>query len=337
MKLTTLIRGICLLLLTPLLATCSSGGEGGTGVTADKPIITKGAITELGSIVVNNVHYDASPTATITINGNKATDADLKIGMVATIKGTLLAANGRGSADEIIVDDVVIGAVDQTPATNSDTILHVMGQQIEINAATQLIGITNLPNDLPMDTTVSVSGLIKSDDGLIAATRIEKINITQIPNPDTFVYLVKGFMSGLKENKTFEIGGLTVDYGVHNVRFDAPPSTNVIVTVTGVAADYDNNTGAKKTFAATAITIAKFSEGDADNAEIEGYITSIPNPTNCEQRGFYLNELLVCISTTTRFERGTAADIKPTTKVRVEGEYSSLGVLQATEVEFEGG
>lgn len=336
MKLTTLIRGICLLLLAPLLTTCSSGGgEGGTGVAADKSIITKGAITELGSIVVNNVHYDASPTATITINGNKATDADLKIGMVATIKGTLLAANGRGSADEIIVDDVVIGAVDQTPATNTDTILHVMGQQIEINAATQLIGITNLRDDLPVDTTVSVSGLIKSDDGVIAATRIEKINITQIPNPDTFVYLVKGFMSGFREKPplTFEIGGLTVDY--KNVHFDAPGS-NAVVTVMGFAKDYNNNPETKKTFLATAINFVKFSEGDADNAEIEGYITSVPNPTSCEQSGFYLNELLVCISTTTRFERGTVADIKPTTKVRVEGEYSSLGVLQATEVEFEG-
>lgn len=334
MKLTTLIRGICLLLLAPLLATCSSGGEGGTGVTADKPIITKGAITGLGSVVVNNVHYDASPTAVIIINGNKASDTDLKVGMVAAIKGTLLA-NGRGSADEIVVDDVVIGAVDQTPATNTDTILRVMGQQIEINTATQLIGITNLPDDLTIGTTVSVSGLIKGS-GIIAATRIEKINSTQI-DPNTFVYLTKGFLSGLnKEKETFEIGDLTVDY--KNVHFDEP-NNNTVVTVTGVAENYKiTGAGNKKTFAAQAINIAKFSEIDADNAEIEGYITSIPEPSPaaCAQSGFYLNELLVCISTTTRFERGTAADILPTIKVRVEGEYSSLGVLQATEVEFEG-
>ena len=337
MKLTTLIRGICLLLLAPLLATCS-GGEGGTGITANnKSIVTKGTITGLGSVVVNNVHYDASPTAVITINGNKAVDTDLKVGMVATIKGTLFA-NGRGSADEIVVDDVVIGAVDGTPAAPTDTILYVMGQKIEVNASTQLIGIANIPSDLFMGTTVSVSGLIKSDDGVIAATRIEKINITQIPNPDTFVYLVKGFMSKLDKDKlTFEIGGLTVNYGIHNVRLDAP-SSNAVVTVTGAATGYAiTSAGNKKTFAAKAINFAKFSEQDADHAEIEGYITSIPvpSPAACAKSGFYLNELLVCISATTTFEPGTTLDhIAPGNKVRVEGNFSN-GRLQATEIELE--
>ena len=333
MKLTTLIRGICLLLLAPLLATCS-GGEGGTGVT-DKPIITKGTITRLGSVVVNNVHYDASPTAVIIINGNKAVDTDLKVGMVATIKGTLLA-NGKGRADEIVVEDVVIGAVDDTPAAPTDTILYVMGQKIEVNASTQLIGIANIPSDLFMGTTVSVSGLIKSDDGVIAATRIEKISPIQIDR-DTFVYLVKGFISAVDEKQpTFEIGGLTVDY--RNAHFDPldPPNSKAVVTVTGVAKDYDN-TGVKKTFAATAINIAKFSGQDADHAEIEGYITNVPisSPAACERRGFYLNELLVCITATTTFEPGTTIDdIDLGNKVRVEGNFSN-GILQATEIEFE--
>ena len=95
-------------------------GQGGTGRSY-------GYITEFASIFVNGVKYDIS-TAAITINGNPATQADLKLGMAVLVDGTINAGGLTGVATTVDFLGDIEGTLDAAPViTATRGVFHIYG------------------------------------------------------------------------------------------------------------------------------------------------------------------------------------------------------------------
>ncbi|HED16960.1 MAG TPA: hypothetical protein ENI64_09150, partial [Gammaproteobacteria bacterium] len=111
MKRRSIFLALAVLAVT-ILSSCGGGGGGtfagigGTGITSS------GSITGIGSIYVNGVEYNVD-SAAITVNGNvSSTPAELKVGMVVTVTGTLDSAGSTtGTANTVVYDNEIQGPV----------------------------------------------------------------------------------------------------------------------------------------------------------------------------------------------------------------------------------
>ena len=126
-------------------------GIGGTGVV--------GTIRRFGSIVVNDLRIGYPPAVAVTIDGNAATAADLRLGQVVAV----LAARrgGRLSTRHIAVMHEVVGPIEMIGPHR----LSILGQIVDVAAAA---------GAWPWDNgeIVAVSGL-RRPDGVIVASLVE--------------------------------------------------------------------------------------------------------------------------------------------------------------------
>ena len=114
---------ILMLITGLLLAACGGGGGSGGGSTAtitddgatstnsgDSPgtdggtaLASKGTIDSFGSIFVNGIEFDTDQ-AEIYLNGQLASDNDLKLGMVVTVNGATDDGDATVRAVEVLYD-----------------------------------------------------------------------------------------------------------------------------------------------------------------------------------------------------------------------------------------
>ena len=297
------------------IAACGGGGggtapaTGATGGTGAGPSgVAFGTITQFGSVWVNGVEY-ASGSATIRIDDNPATERDLKLGMVVRVDGSI----ADKSAATITVDDAIKGYVEQVLDANR---MIVMGQTVQIDGQT-LFDNGVVP---AVDDRVDVHGLI-AGDGVLTASLIEK-KVTP-PSPP---FAVKGLVKGHDgAAQTFRVGALVVSYrGAAIGDMRAGSWNGVQVDAKGTACAGSPVCG---TLTASKVEPAGAKVADAAEAEFEGVASAL------SASGFALGNQSVVVSSTTRYEGGTLADIAPGSKLEVEGAISG-GVLAAVKVSF---
>src|SRR5258708_36506966 len=97
------------------------------------PAMTTGVITGFGSIFVNGIHFQTT-SATIRKNGQTVDQSQLAVGEVARIKGERDDAQGTGVAEEVDVDENVVGAISMIDSTAGT--VTVLAQTVKINAGT---------------------------------------------------------------------------------------------------------------------------------------------------------------------------------------------------------
>ena len=298
---------------------CGGGGGGGDGITpTPTPVMTTGAITGFGSVYVNGVRY-ATSTADIEIDGAKATQADLKVGQVVDIKGTML--DGSAKADVIRYNHNLEGPV----TAISGLTFVAMGQTVYVTSETSLgepIWVDPLLVEIrglaPGDV-VQVSGLIAAD-GSIDATRVDlRIN--------EGAYDVYGTASSVSTAlKTFMINALLVDYSGASVE-DFPggaPEEGDLVKVTGL------EFGDGGEFIATRVELRydpAVMPRAGDMVNLQGVISNFVSATDFMVAGF-----TVTTTSSTVYENGTVADLADGVEVCVVGELNGSGVLVATRV-----
>ena len=290
------------------LASCG-GGNSGTGMTF-------GTITALGSgsASVNGVEFSTSG-ATIVLDGSPATARNLRVGMVVTVSGSRSGNSGR--AERIEVDEAVKGFVEAKADANH---WMVMGQTVLVDDQTKFENNT-VPS---VNDFVEVHGLVVAD-GTISGGFIEK---KSAPFPP---FEVKGFVKNHNDApKTFNIGALTVNYGSATVNDMPNPATTswngLLVEVKGRAC-----TGTAPvcgTLTASKVEPNGPQTRDADDFEIEGFVTSLTSTSD-----FVVGNQRVVTTASTRFEGGIASDIAVGVKLEVEGVLVG-GVLTASKVEF---
>ena len=183
-----------------LLASCGGGGGsasfgGGIGGSG----IVLGVITDFGSVVVEGIEFDVSG-ATITVDGRPATEAELAVGMVVTVRGEVDANGTSGVADSVEFESLVEGPIESVDATTREAV--VLGNPIRAADDTILDGVAFEPSDV--GSIVQVSGFVDSA-GDVRATRIARVD-------PAAPFVLGGIIRALDLTaQTFRIRLITVD------------------------------------------------------------------------------------------------------------------------------
>jgi hypothetical protein len=303
---------VSLLAMLVLVASCGGGGsvvaEGGIGGTG----ISYGKISGFGSVISNGVTFNTD-NASFTKDGTASSQNELRVGMVVSIQGEIDANGTTGTADSVTYFDLLEGPVEGAPGTNSFV---AMGQTIIVDGLTQYEGIgLNDISDLFNGDVVEVSGFYRAD-GSILATYIES-------KVDTGIYEIKGEISNVILNTSFNIGSLQV-----NVADTTGLQNGDLVEAEGTI-----NAGELNATSVNLLTKGLELE-DADDAELEGVATTACGVTTpCS---FHINFIKVNVTASTQFEGGLIGDIQPGVRLEVEGELIN-GEITAEEIEFEDG
>lgn len=166
-----------LLLTGTALAGCGGGGNSlaglpGTGGTG--AVYSQGTISGFGSVVVNAVKFDDS-AATVLVNGQPAQPQDLRLGMVAEVRGARTGTDpvtgaALGKASGIAVWSIAEGPIQGMSYTgNVLTSVQVMGMELLIDVNTNLDA-----TPLTVNQNVVIWGLLTNEAATQwRATRIQ--------------------------------------------------------------------------------------------------------------------------------------------------------------------
>lgn len=295
------------------LTACGGGGSsGGIGGTGNNPDVAVGTITQFGSVWVNGVEYQVSADTTIRIDGSRASESELREGMVVRVDGSI---SGK-RAGEITVDGAVKGFVEQVIDANQ---IVVMGQTIQIDPSTLFEnGVRPVAGD-----RVDVHGLV-AGDGVIAGGYIER----KTPAP-TLPFAVKGIVKNHQGGtvQTFQIGALTVVYVTATISDMPTGSWNGLEVEVKGDTTACAGTPVCGTLTATKVEPNGVDVSGAEKAEVEGVVATLT------ANGFTLGGVQVVTSASTRYEGGVVGDLLVGTKVEVEGSVSG-STISATKVSF---
>jgi len=301
---------------------CSGGGSVSNSSSGMTNVMATGVITGFGSIFVNGTEFHTS-SATIHKNGQTVDQSQLAVGEVARVKGEKNDSDGTGIADEVDVDENVVGPISNIDMTNN--LLTVLGQMVKVNAGTSFSKDIQPPDitGLSKGEYIRVDGMPDSN-GVIVATRIE---MGSASDP----LQVLGKVSGLDTTKhTFMINALMVDYTSANLTgfTSGTPSNGDLVEVQGMS--FDTTT---TTLTATQVARQESDQeeaGDERDMEREGLITRFASTTDFDVAG-----QPVTTTSSTMYRNGSASDLALNVKVEVEGTYNSSNVLVASVITFE--
>ncbi len=195
-----------------LLAACGGGGAGVAG-TIGQPgggiggsgVTVSGTITGTGSIFVNGIRFNTD-SAQITIDGEPATEDDLRIGMVVTVRGTINDDGVTGTAEEVNHTNAIQGPAD-VPLGDGDVIeLLILGQRVIVERnATVFEGVSF--DELLCDCLFEVSGFV-NDAGALRATRLARLG--DFVQGESVVEL-PGEVANL-DGTQFTLGDFTIDF-----------------------------------------------------------------------------------------------------------------------------
>ncbi|HRI40021.1 MAG TPA: DUF5666 domain-containing protein, partial [Nitrospira sp.] len=295
-----------------LLASCSPGPQagGGIGGTGQITSIASGPITGFGSVFVSGYEYDTGETSML-VDGKSGSQSDLKKGMIVRIKATVTEHYDTDEelqrmANTLVYEDTVDGRV-QSVAPDGASLV-VLGQTITVSTKTvvdESIAGRNVLSLVPGRDLVRISGFV-TGDGMIRATFIglKTVDIRVESTDDE----VKGFIKNHKvEQKTFEVGALTVDYR-NAVLNDMPSQASdiwdgLLVDVVGKQV-VSGGTGSGVRMTATLVWPEVLSSADSEDAKVEEFVTRVAGSGD-----FFLGNLHVLTNAGTVFEGGTRNDI----------------------------
>jgi hypothetical protein len=317
-------------LVITLLITAGCGGGGGTfagGGIGGTGIIATGSITGFGSVFVNGIEFETGGTRFDVDDDDMAVEADLGIGMVVTVTGTLNDDGVTGAADSIKYDDEIEGPISNL---SEDAALQAKMFTIFDITVVATRGSTVFANtsyaSVAEDDVVEVSGFF-DQAGTLLATRLEDKGPL---GPGTEVEL-KGTVSGCAGDcaGAFNIGSIDISYD---------GSTNLTEVPGGVISDGQFVEVKGTLTGATSITATRIEledEGIGDTGDnkvsIEGLVSGFSSIDSFKVAGQAVdatNAVFMPASLATGLADGV--------EIEVEGPIVS-GVLQAVKVEARGG
>lgn len=318
------------LLFYPLLGVLLLAGCGDSG-SDSRPlpqppvaseIVAVGPISGFGSIHLDG-HEFVTGSATVTMDDEPATLADLRIGMLVSVRGTVARATGEMEANEIkFVDDAEgpISSLDREAGT-----FVVLGRSVAFDELTVFDNVS--PDTLANGNVVQVSGHWRHQQR-IHATHIEhKADAYQ----DQMPMEVKGEISALNlATQHFNIGTQTCDYSAAVMELgDAELANGLYVEVDSSQAMQDGDMLLDR-------IQARDRDQDRDRScdsdcdfEIEGYVTALTSPAEFEVEGQPASA-----SDSTVYVNGTVDMLAVDVKVAIDGTLDSSGILVADRIVF---
>ncbi|WP_020396924.1 DUF5666 domain-containing protein [Thiolinea disciformis] len=312
-KLATVVVIVSLLLTACVDTTLvAEGGMTGTGISA-------GRITGFGSIYVNGVHYNVD-NAAFYRDGVSSNQSSFATGEFVTVSGSVNMDGMTGVATKVEFDGLVSGAISAF-GTNGKT-LSVLGQTIYVDLFTVLHGFDQL-SDLRLGNVIQVSGT-RTADGSIRASSIALLSDSYTAGDGL---TVQGVVSQLQAaQKTFQMGGLTVDYTTATIAGWNGASLADLQEVQVLANQAPQGLVLK---AQHIIAKVKPSYNTHSRLELEGVVTAKNSATQ-----FTVDDQVVVTSVATRFKGLSADQIQIGLALEVNGKIDSAGVLQAALIEL---
>jgi len=322
-------RSLAAMLAAILLGTLHACGGGG-GYDSTPPTtpptggigrngIAVGPISNFGSVVVNGVRFNTD-SATFMVDDAAAAQADLRVGYVIVVNGTIDNNGTTGTANTVTFDDLVTGPVESIDLVSGA--LLVLGQTVLVGPDTSFDDRFSPASieGISVGQIVEVTGQIDAND-IIVATRIE-------PKPAGTLLEVHGTVAGLDSgNMRFVLRNLTVDFST--AILDNFPNSQIsngdFVEAKGLSL------GGAGELIATKVELESLVPGatNGDRIEIEGFITRFVSASDFDVSG-----LTVTTNGSTAFTGGSAADLGLNVKVEVEGDINANGLLTATKVDI---
>lgn len=308
-----------LAVLAALSVAAACSGDSRVQVTGiDGGGVALGAISRFGSVFVNGVEYSTT-RAQISVNGQMSTEAQLRVGQVVTVSGTIAASGLTGAAASITFDDDVIGPIAAIDLAGSSFV--VLGQTVHTDATTTFDSGSIQPAELAslaVGDVVEVSGF-QDAAGAILASRIERFAGGEVE--------VSGSVANLDASaKQFNLNALVVDYTAAQLPNGAP-SNGACVEAEGDSASLIGGV-----LHATRVLVksCRIAVANGDKGEIEGVVTMLRSPSD-----FDVGSQPVLTNASTQYDGGTSVNLAPNVKVEIEGTFNAGGTLVASKVKFE--
>ena len=285
-----------------------AGCGGADGLTAGRPgtggtgLFAQGTITGFGSVIVNGIRFD-DVTASVQIDGQAATSADLRLGMVARVQGQRGAALSLGVANAIEVWSIAQGPVSQVRTGQ----FVVAGMLIQTDSATVLDGISA--------ATPLVDGMRVAVWGLMAGANATAWTATRVARVTTSTTVSSGFVGdGTKLNGITLAGPLAASVPLGQlVRCEGA------LTAPGPRLQVD-------TFRLLDLQVSDLQQGDA---ELEGLVTALLGGGRFLLGNVEIDASAASIST-------TAQTLAVGQRIEVHGVWQG-SVLKADQLEVESG
>ena len=318
------------------LVACGGGAGGGGSIAGigGSGFTSSGSVTGFGSVFVNGVEFETSGTVFDIDDSGSGSQADLAVGMIVTVNGTVNTDGVTGTATSISFDDQLQGPVSNLSGPDLDgenQTFSILGKLVRINLINTSFDVSstvNAPNfnfdTIKNNDHVEISGFF-NDAGELVATRVELKAITFSTSD---IVELKGTVSGFTAvSAPFTLTGLTgINIDASAAAIDDLPNglaNGVLVEVKGTCSD-----SACSTLNATRVE-GQSGFDDADKISVEGLITDFVSSSDFKINGINVNASSASFSPTTMVLRDGL-------RVEVEGPISS-NVIQALTVELRGG
>jgi hypothetical protein len=317
------------LITASLLAAFIAACGGSDSFTTQNPptvesidIVTVGPITGFGSVVTNGIVF-GTDGATVQVDGNPGTMADLRVGMIVTILGEIDESTGAAQASEIRFGVDLEGPISSVNATNSSFV--VLEHTVFVDELTVIDQATF--DALAIGNVVRVSGQFRSEE------RIQATHVYRVANEyQVGMHMhVKGEIEDLDVgNQHFTLGGQHCDYSGAALELGGSDIAN------GMYVEVTSTTPMGAGDMILDRIQAKDQDRDRDQLcssdcefELEGYVMTFVSATEFEVDG-----QPVTTTETTDYVNGNVGTLALDVKVKVDGTLDASGVLVAERIVF---
>jgi len=291
---------------------CSYRGHNFGGTSSSSSQTTSGPIARFGSEWVNGVEFQTG-SAALTLDGVTAIEAQLLVGQVATVSGTVSGATGTASA--VTVTNKLIGPV--TAIDLAGGTVTVLGQTVRLTGDTS-VGPGVAPTDVGgilLGQVVAVDGY-RTSGGLIA-TRFDRV--TQVT-----LYQASGRVTNLSGAlQTLTLAGTTVDWsGIGGLPAGVANGSYVVAS--------GGTLGGLSTLHASSVRLITELPAGASGApgSIHGAITRYASTSDFDVAGQAISG-----ATSASYLNGASSDLAQDVEVEVSGSYDSGGTLVASTID----
>ena len=294
-----------------LLIGTSQGGGGVTGTGA----VAFGVIQAFGSIFVNGIEY-FTDGASILIDGQPATESDLRVGMRLRVDGVVFGSGSTGQASVVTYDPDVRGTVEGPVTLNTEgAFFTVGGIGVQADDTTITDGVLAAAQ-LAAGDRVEVSGLRDEASGIFRAARIQRL-------ANAAGTILTGSVSGVAGN-SFTVGDVTVSFD-GTVTGDATAVSNGMVVRVKALGD---PVGGFLVASEVRVVDGNMGVPAGTSVTAEGVVSGL-GPSS-----FLVGAILVTYDATTTFRNGTMADLANGDVVEVEGVSAADGSVTAAKVKY---
>jgi hypothetical protein len=325
MKQHLLTRSLAILAAAIALATgACGGGTDGTGAVPPPTtaVTSSGAMTK-GSVILNGTHFDSAGASVTDDRGR--TQADLDSGMVIKLRGR--SDDGEsGIADQIDVENEARGNIESIDVVANPRRFTVLGLVVLVNPGTVFVNVAG-GEALAAGMRVEVHGL-RDSSGALRATRIEAVG------PNDGADELRGAVTKVELNKNrFTLNGsLVVAYA--GAVF-APAGASEASLTSGRTVEVRGHL-LGNIFLATRVGVADLEDSDyqgqaGEKRDVEGFISGF----SAHPGVFQVNGQAVRTTAETKFNHGSATDLRNDANVEISGRLDTQGVIVATKVKFD--